>query len=137
MIKNIPYFPRVNSVSFNDKTQRFNFDVMLYNVDTPTGLTLNMREARYKTGKMDFNYTFYLEEGAKEELLKLLKGKPAVAGVSLTFHVWHELEWKRVSTVLHSLLAKRIFLSIKDILEVSLHQLTDSDSETEEEEEMA
>lgn len=137
MIKNIPYFPRVNSISFNDKTQRFNFDVMLYNVDTPTGLMLNMREARYKTGKMDFNYTFHLEEGAKNELLKVLKDKPAISGVYLTFHVWHELEWKRVSTVLHSLLAKRIFLSIKDILEVSLHQLADSESETEEEEEMA
>lgn len=132
MIKSRTYFPWVTTVHFNEKTTRMVVNVHLVDVYTPAKTSIEIRERAYSGSRDGFYYDYGIEDEALVQLQGALAKNKAMAGVIMVFHVWQNGKWVQAMTKMHSLLARKMYIKVKDVVDVALHQHGDSEAEEEE-----
>ena len=129
-MKDIPYFPKIVSVSRNPKTARLVVDINLYTVVTDEEKRVVFTEKLFGTLKPKLYYNFSITEEALEQLNGLVENPSALSGLAMNFRIWENQTWLYKFTRLHSLFAKTMYLQYNG-LDLGLHRFENQSEEEE------
>ena len=127
-MKDIPYFPKIASVSFNSKTARLVVEINLYTVATNEEKRVVFTEKLFGTLKPKLYYNFSISEEALEQLNNIVENPSALSGVAMNFRIWEDQTWLHKFTRLHSLFAKTMYLQYSG-LDLGLHRFENQNEE--------